>query len=56
MEKKELKRRLYVRPDICIVEVDEKYRLLSTSMELNVPGTEEEDWDDEDVEAGEIGV
>lgn len=52
MKKSEFKRRLYLRPEISVIEVDEE-QFICTSVVPKVPGSTEEDWEDEDVEIGE---
>lgn len=53
MKELEFKRRLYLRPEISVIEVDEEQFICKTSVVPKVPGSTEEDWGDEDVEIGE---
>ena len=54
MKKTEFERRPYVRPEIEVIKTDEEYILISTSIDLDAPGSTEEDWGNEDLDAGEI--
>ena len=53
MKKSEFKRRLYLCPELSVIEVDEEQFICKTSVVPKVPGSTEEDWEDEDVEIGE---
>lgn len=53
MKELEFKRRLYLRPEISVIEVYEEQFICKTSVVPKVPGSTEEDWGDEDVEIGE---
>ena len=53
MKKTEFKQRFYVRPETSIVKVKDELSIFQTSVVPKVPGSTEEDWDDEDVEIGE---
>ena len=54
MNKKELEKLPYMRPECRVIEVENE-RFICTSVTPVVPGSTEEDWDnDEDVDGGEI--
>ena len=53
MKKVEFKRRLYVRPETSIVELEDELSICQTSVVPQVPGSTEEEWDDEEIEIGE---
>lgn len=53
MKKLEFKRRLYLRPELSVIEVDEE-QFFCTSVRPNAGGSEEKDYDpDEDIDGGE---
>ena len=53
MKKVEFKRRLYVRPEMSIVELEDELSICQTSVVPQVPGSTEEEWEDEEIEIGE---
>ena len=53
MKKAEFKRRLYVRPETRIVEMEDELSICQTSVVPQVPGSTEEEWEDEEIEIGE---
>lgn len=54
MKKKDLEKLPYMRPMCHVIEVEDE-RFICTSVVPQVPGSTEEEWDnDEDVDGGEI--
>ena len=57
MKKTEFEKREYITPECKIYPIKDEQLLQSTSIELNVPHTKEEDWEEnEDIDAGEIEI
>ena len=54
MKKTEFEKREYVTPECKVYPIDDEQLLQSTSIALNVPGSTEEDWDNEEESEDEI--
>lgn len=54
MKKTEFEKREYITPECKIYPIKDEQLLQSTSIGLNAPGSTEEDWENEDLDAGEI--
>ena len=53
MKEVEFKGRVYVRPETSIVEMEDGRSICKTSVVPQVPGSTEEEWEDEEIEIGE---